>query len=100
MYKRAHSISTAIPSLIVDIILTSTPTDVVLFLATVHLDTVTALFTELGINGERFLALTMEDLVDMGVDNAYARKQILNEVVKQKGLYFVTLQRCVQIGSC
>ena len=46
----------------------------------------TALFKKCGINGKRFLALTMEDLVEMGLDNAYVRKQILKEVAEQKGL--------------
>ena len=62
--------------------------DVVAFMETKHLSIAAALFTELGINGERFLALTMEDLVDMGVDNAYTRKQILKEVTKLKGLRY------------
>ena len=45
-----------------------------------------ALFKKCGINGELFLALTMEDLVDMGLDNAFVRKQILKKVAKLNGL--------------
>ena len=45
-----------------------------------------AVFEEYEINGRKFLALTTEDLVDMGVDKAFVRKQILTVVEEQRGL--------------
>ena len=60
----------------------------------------TALFKKCAVDGERFLALTMEDLVDMGLDNAYVRKQILKEVAKLNGLCSFDCTCNVWVAQC
>ena len=45
-----------------------------------------AFFEENEVNGKKFLALTDEKLIKMGLTNAYARAEIMVEVEEQKGL--------------
>jgi hypothetical protein len=81
------------PPRVVDITPKSTVAYVGAFLEAKELGEFTALFKKCAVNGKRFLALTKEKLAEMGVDNAYARSVIMEEVEELKGL-------CLDVQAC